>query len=237
MLYFLIMKKKILFFVFLLLQLFSFNSLAQDQILLLNGKNYNGKLLGNSPDIVNFDFISKSGKTKSFSFENNRVYSFTKEGEEESVLYKKDTSIYHYFSQYEMRMFIYGEKDAYDRSSVAKPWISGFAVGLGVSMYDTYLSGNYVCTDNQEVPGGFFKRQPSLAQFIIPFVVPIVAGVINPKMKAKHASDPTFLANEQYIDGFKKVRRFKRVKSSLFGSLCGVAVGMLAYTLSPKPCQ
>lgn len=231
------MKKGLIFLCFLIGFFIALNGFTQDEILLLNGKSYEGKFLGSSPDIVNFNFVKKSGKIKPFSFENNRVYSYTKEGEEESVLYKKDTSIYQFFSQYEMRMFIYGEKDAYDRFSVLKPWASGFAVGLGVSMYDTYLSGNYVCSDGTEKPGGFFKRQPSLAQFIIPFVVPIVAGVIKPKMKAKHASDPTFLANEQYIEGFKKVRRFKRVKSSLFGTISGVALGMLAYTILPKPCQ
>ncbi len=237
MLYFLTMKKDFFILLFLCAYFTSFNSTAQDKILLLNGKSFEGKFLGSSAELVNFDFIKKSGKTKSFSFENNRVYSYTKQGEEESVLYRKDTSIYLFYSQYEMRMFIYGEKDAYERFKVIKPWATGFALGLGVSMYDTYLSGNYVCSDKHEVSGGFFKRQPSLAQFIIPFVVPIFTGAIKPKMKARHASDPTFLANEQYIEGFKKIRRFKRVKSSLFGTVCGVAVGMLAYTLAPKPCQ
>ncbi len=136
-----------------------------------------------------------------------------------------------------MRMFIYGEKDAYERFKVTKSWLTGFAVGLGVSMYDTYLSENFTCSDGTKKPGGFFKRQPSLAQFIVPFVVPIATGAIKPKMKAKHASDPTFLANEQYIEGFKKIRRFKRVKSSLFGTLAGVAVGMLGYAITPKPCK
>lgn len=230
------MEKKLLLITLIILTFIATSIKSQDEILLLNGKSFEGKYLSSSEDIVNFNFIKKSGKTKPFSFERNRVYSYTKEGNEESILYKKDTAIFHYYSQYEMRMFIYGERDAYKRLNALKPWASGFAVGLGVSMYDTYLRGNYVCSDNHEVPGGFFKRQPSLAQFIIPFVVPIVAGALRPKMKAKHASDPTFLANEQYIDGFKKVRRLKSVKSSLFGTVCGVALGMIVYTLSPKPC-
>lgn len=210
------------FLTFLLLSFFVLETIeAQDKILLLNGKSFEGKFLSSSEDLVNFNFIKKSGKIKPFSFENNRVYSLTKAGKEETVLYKKDTSIYHFYSQYEMRMFIYGEKDAYERFKVTRPWVSGFAIGLGVSLYDTYYKEE-----------GFLKRQPSIAQFIVPFVVPIFTGAIKPKMKAKYASDPTFLANEYYIEGFKKVRRFKRVKSSLFGTLCGVATGMIAYSLA-----
>lgn len=221
-------------FLLILLGTQSFN--AQDKILLLNGKSYEGKFLSKSEDLVNFNFVKKSGKTKPFSFERIRVYSVTKEGQEESVLYKKDTSMFLYYSQYEMRMFIYGEKDAYNRYKVTRPWATGFAIGLGVSLYDTYLNEGYTCHNGNEVTKGFLKRQPSLAQFIVPFVVPLTTGAIKPKMKAKFASDPTFLANEYYIEGFKKVRRFRRVKSSLFGTLCGVATGMLAYYITPKSC-
>ncbi|MCT4581696.1 MAG: hypothetical protein N4A35_09790 [Flavobacteriales bacterium] len=209
---------------------------AQDKILLLNGKSYEGEFLSKSEDLVNFNFVKKSGKVKPFSFERIRVYSYTKNGEQESVLYQRDTSIFHYYSQYEMRLFIYGENDAYNRYKVTRPWLTGFAIGLGVSLYDTYLNEGYTCPDGIEVSKGFFKRQPSLAQIIVPFVVPITTGAIKPKMKARFASDPTFLANEYYIEGFKKVRRFRRVKASLLGTLCGVASGMLAYYITPKPC-
>jgi len=215
----------------------SSQTLAQDKILLLNGKSYEGKFLSKSEDLVNFNFEKKSGKVKPFSFEMNRVYSVTKQGKEESVLYQTDTTIYNYYSKNEMRMFIYGEEDAYKRFKVKKTFAVGLAVGLGVSMYDTYLSSGYTCNDGNPVSEGFFKREPSLAQIIIPFIVPIVTGAIKPKMKARHASDATYLMNQQYIDGFKKVRRFKRIKSSLLGTLTGVAVGMIGYYLTPSPCQ
>ena len=208
---------------------------AQDKILLLNGKSYEGKFLGNSPELVNFNFINKRGKVKPFSFESIRVYSFTKAGEPETVLYKRDTTIYHYYTPDQMRMFIYGEQDAYTRFKAYRPFISGFIAGFGISLYDTYLDENYVC-DGVEYSGGFFKREPSLAQFVVPFVVPIVTGAIKPKMRARYASDTAFLTNEYYIEGFKKVRRFRRVKSALLGSLVGVAAGMLGYYISPKDC-
>ena len=229
-----------IFNVIIVFSIFFFSSIqliAQDKILLLNGKSYEGKFLSKSEDLVNFNFEKKSGKVKPFSFEMNRVYSVTKEGDKESVLYKTDTTIYNYYSKNEMRMFIYGESDAYKRFKVKKTFAVGFAIGLGVSIYDTYLSGGYVCDNGTQVSGGLFKRQPSLAQIIIPFIVPIVTGAIKPKMKAKHASDPTYLMNQQYIDGFKKVRRFKRIKSSLLGTLAGVAVGMVGYYITPNPCQ
>lgn len=226
------MNRFIFIIVFLLSLFSSKTSNAQDNILLLNGKSFEGKFLSKSEDLINFDFIKKSGKAKSFSLENSRIYSYTKSGEEESVLYKKDTSIYHFYSQYEMRMFIYGEKDAYERFKVTRPWVSSFAIGLGVSLFDTYLNNSYTTPEGLKIDKGFLNRQPSIAQFLIPFVVPVITGAIKPKMKAKFASDPTFLANENYIQGFKKVRRFKRVKSSLFGTLCGIATGMISYTIA-----
>ncbi len=167
----------------------------------------------------------------------NRVYSITDKDKKESVLYKTDTTVYNYYTKNEMRMFIYGEEDAYNRFSVKKTLAFSFGLGLGVSLYDTYLSSGYTCNDGTVVQAGLFKRQPSIAQIIVPFVVPIIVGAIKPKMKAKHASDPTYLMNQQYIDGFKKVRRFKRIKSSLLGSLSGIVVGMIGYSSTPQSCQ
>ncbi len=218
-----------------LLLFFAVSVHAQDKILLLNGKSYEGKFLDSSPELVNFNFINKKGKVKPFSFESIRVYSFAKTGEPETVLYKRDTTIYHYYTPDQMRMFIYGEQDAYTRFKAYRPFISGFIAGFGISLYDTYLDGSYTCK-GVEYSGGFFKREPSLAQFVVPFVVPIVTGAIKPKMKPKYASDTAFLTNEYYIEGFKKVRRFRRVKSALLGSLIGVATGMLGYYISPKDC-
>ncbi len=40
--------------------------LAQDKILLLNGKSYEGKFLSKSEDLVNFNFKKKIGKNKTF---------------------------------------------------------------------------------------------------------------------------------------------------------------------------
>lgn len=222
--------------VIVLFYIFQNVAYTQDKILLLNGREYNGKFLSKSEDLVNFNFVKKSGKIKPFSFEKTRVFSVTKKGEEESVLYKKDTSIYHYYSEYEMRMYIYGEKDAYSMYKATRPFLTSFAIGLGVSLYDTYLYESYICPNGKEVPKGLFNRQPSLVQFIVPFVVPIVSGAIKPKINPRFVSDRTFLANEFYIDGFKKARKFKRVKASLFGTLCGIAVGMLGYYITPKHC-
>ena len=104
-----------------------------------------------------------------------------------------------------------------------------FATGFGLSIADTYGYSDNPETDYNEK--GFFKNDPSFLHFATPFVFTIIAGTIKPKIKVKHVKEPTFLANEQYVLGFQKASRSKRLMKGLLGSLAGSVTGLVVNSL------
>lgn len=210
--------------------LFSFGGVAQkDTLLLLNGKLIEGTVTENDGEFLKYEYTKKNNLFVK-EIDLLRVYSFTQNGKE-TVVYEQDTSLGNVFSQDEMRMFIYGEVDS-EKTSKAWPFfVSGLAVGYGISIIDTYSGDDPDTPVNEE---GFFGSSPSMMHFAVPFVFPIISGKMRPKIKAKHASDIAFLANEQYIIGYQKNARFKRIMNGLFGSLTGSALGILTYSIAKK---
>ena len=223
--------KKIQIFVLIssVLLSFCFVSHAQEnEILLINGKRIEATVIQNDGEFLKYEFKKKDNLFVK-EIDLLRVYSFTK-NKNETVVYKKDTALGNVFSQDEMRMFIYGESDA---EETIKSWpyvVSGFAVGYGVSILDTYSGKDF--PETPENDKGFFKSAPSMVHFAVPFVFPIVCGKIKPKVKSKHVSDDLFLVNEQFLIGFQKNARFKRIMGGLVGSLSGTVLGIVTYAMA-----
>jgi len=222
-------KNKTILLTSLILVLTSLVSIGQvNELLLVNGKRIEGKVTQNDGEFLKYEYEKKNNLFIK-EIDILRVFSFTKNSEE-TIIYKQDTALGNVFSQDEMRMFIYGESDA---ETAIKSWpyfASGLTVGYGVSLLDTY-SGY----DNLETPEnekGFFKSAPSMLHFAVPFVFPVVCGKIKPKIKSKHASDDLFLVNEQYLIGFQKNARFKRIIGGLLGSLTGSVLGIVTYSIA-----
>ncbi|MDC3336836.1 hypothetical protein OAW23_03120 [Flavobacteriales bacterium] len=215
--------KNRIFLVGIIVVLFSGNSIAQrNTLLLVNGKVLDGKVKHNDGEFIKFEYQKKDNLFIK-EIDVLRVYSFSI-NDQETIVYKKDTAVGNVFSQDEMRMYIYGESDS-EKSIKSWPYfVSGAAFSFGMSVFDTYST--------RENDKGFFKADPSMLHFAVPFVVPIVCGKIKPKIKAKHVSDDLFLVNEQYIMGYQKDARYKRIMGGLFGSLTGTFFGILTYSLS-----
>lgn len=193
---------------------------GQDKITLLNGQVLEVKIKSeNDGDIVYF--YEKRKKKKEAKLESYRIFSVEKKGEQEKIMYAQDTAIGNYFSVDEMRMFIYGERDA--RNNYKAGWFYAGSVVLGYAavVFDAYDS---------EL--GFFKSEPSIFPIILPLVFPIVSAKINTKIQSKHVSESAYLLNTEYIDGFKKVARFKRMKNTLLGTVTGVGLGLTTYFIA-----
>jgi len=209
---------------------FSSVSFAQDNtILLLNGKVLEGEVKSNDGEFLKYHYKKKKNEfVKTIDLQ--RVYSFTQEGKE-TIVYEMDTLMGNIYSQDEMRMFIYGEQDA-DKTSKSWPFVvGGFLGGYGISIYDTYSGDD---PDTPEDESGFFGTGPSAMHFVAPFVISIGSGMIKPKIKARHVSDIAFLANEQYIIGYQKNARFKRIMGGGLGALSGAVAGFVTYLIA-KP--
>ena len=210
---------------------------GQDKLLLLNGRVDRGKVLEETEGRLKFQVYKNGGATKLIEYEKYRLFSWTNIEGQEKVFYQKDTLIGNFFSENQMRMYIYGERDAYANYQSSQHFLVGYTIGLSVSLFDTYAFKEGVCANGMPVAPGFFKRTPSIGPILVPFGVTIGAGLFKSKIKKEDVSDVTFLANEQYLEGFNRVKRFKKIRNYLLGSMAGVATGLIGYYASGGPCN
>ena len=211
------------------------NVSSQDKLLLLNGRFDKGKIIAENES--NFDFKVKrnSGKSKIIPYDKSRIFSIIDTNRKESVLYKKDSSIGNFLSENRMRMYIYGQRDAHENFGVRKHLLGGFVLGLAATTFDTYEFGPSkieIAEGATPVPTGFFLRDPSIFPVLFPLSIPLGSSLLPSRIKKNDVSSVEYLNSEEYIEGFDKVKKFKRIKSSFLGSLAGAALGFICYYAS-----
>jgi len=82
---------------------------AQDELLFLNGKDLKGEII----NVTNYEITFKDLKNKEIIIDNYRVFSYHKDNKE-TLTYKYDTLEGNFLKEQDMRMFVYGERDAFD---------------------------------------------------------------------------------------------------------------------------
>jgi len=195
------------------------SAIAQDKVLLMSGKVLRGKVVKEHENYLDFSYYKSKGKQKQIELTKIRVFSITDSKGSESILYKRDSAMGGYFSPNEMKMFIYGQRDSYNSYQTKPLFVASFMLGYGSVMFDTYNADK----------GGLFKGSPTIAPIIIPLVITMGSGLLKSKIKREYVSDITYLNNEFYIEGFQKVSKARRLKSSFLGSVLGVAAGFVTY--------
>jgi hypothetical protein len=202
----------------------AFEAVAQDKVQLMSGKTLTGKVTKEYDGYYDFTYYKKGGKTKEIELTKYRVFSLTDSKGTEDIIYKQDSLLGSFYSKNEMKMQVFGQRDAYSSYQSAPLFFGGFALGFGSVLFDTYeFDGSNT---------GFFKRSPSVAPIIVPIVLTIGSGMLKTKIKRAYASDATYLNNEFYIQGFQKVAKTKRIKSTFLGSVIGMATGFVVYSLA-----
>lgn len=215
--------KKIRFIALFVLTAIAVQTFGQDKIQLMNGKVLRGKLGTEYDGYYDFDFYKNGGKVKSMELTKYRMFSYTNSSGEETILYRQDTLMGNFFTPNEMKMFVYGERDAFNNFKSTGWFLTGLGLGFGAAILDTYdFQGN----------GGFFAISPSIVPIAVPFVVTIGAGLFKTKVRKEYAADVNFLASEHYIEGFQKITKVKKLKNALFGSIIGVGSGLLLYSIA-----
>lgn len=177
---------------------------AQDKILLMNGQELDVSILSDEGGEISFEAQRKSGKMKEINLFKGDVFSFTKAGQAETVLYAKDDFIGNDYTVTEMRYLVYGQGDA---RNGYKSWPSaagGFLFGVGGTLY---AEGGYV-------PFVIFPLAYSFGMQI-PYI----------KIKKNTVSDPGHLGYETYVEGYNKTARSKKFIHSFLATFAGVAVG------------
>ena len=228
------MKTKITIASFLLIL---FNISAQDKLLLINGRVDKGEIILDKELKIDFKPCNNSSKDKIISYDKYRIFSIMDKDGDESVWYKKDSSIGNLLSENRMRMYIYGQRDAHENFGIRRHLLGGFLLGFMATTFDTYEFGpskKEIANGAPPIPTGFFLRDPSVFPVLFPLSIPFGANLLTARIKKSDVSAIEYLNSEEYIEGFNKVRKFKRIKNSFIGGLLGSALGFICfYALSP----
>ena len=120
---------------------------------------------------------------------------------------------------------------------VRRHLLGGFLLGFMATTFDTYEFGpskKEIANGAPPIPTGFFLRDPSVFPVLFPLSIPFGANLLTARIKKSDVSAIEYLNSEEYIEGFNKVRKFKRIKNSFIGGLLGSALGFICfYALSP----
>lgn len=182
-----------------------------DSLYLMSGKNLAFQL-----DSTNSKYVFGSINGKSTSILKDKIYAYSLNREKYYVY--PDRSI-DFLSVPQMGKFIYGKQIAKKNYSISGQVITGFALGLIGSLYDTYETNT----------GKLFNREPSYGMFVAPMAYTLSINIFRPELKKKHISNPSYLMNELIIDGFQAESRRRKFLATSISSLSGTFVGLAGY--------
>jgi hypothetical protein len=201
-------------FVVLLFLLCASGLHAQDRILLMNGQELNGRVLGQSTLEIRF-MQEVRGRQRQVAEPTEDVFSVTDSTGKETVWYFHDPAFGNEMTVDEMRWFIKGEQDARLGYRPTVPVLGGFLLGAGLVI-------------------GLDLEVNSL------FIPPVYAGLMAwPRVHVTPGSvrDPLMEGDDHYAAGYSVVGRPRRVVRSLWSTAAGVAVGLLVRQLIINPAQ
>ena len=212
----------------------SFSQSEKDSILMLNGKVYQGTIIGLEEtlddSILKFKSISKKGHETTEILSTYRIFSYTQNGTN-NVLYHPDEFKGNFLSIEETKDVTIGSYDARQTFKPRFVFWSSYALGLGASIFDTYLSEKAASDSSLITPKepGFFRNDPSIAPFFVPAVLSVSWSFPTFKLKDKQILHKEYKNNANYYRGYHRISKQKRILSSLMGSVLGIATGMTLY--------
>lgn len=181
---------------------------AQEEILLMNGKQYKGTVLDTSGVEVIFNITKANNKVKTKSFYHDEVFSINYDLQEKVFFFP---DIY-YFDEYtidNMRMVVNGRKDAYYQFKTKWVLPVGFAVGAASAIL----------------------MEGSIFTLLVPIAYTGIVQIPLIKIQKESISSPDFIGNNFYAEGYNRSARMKRTKHALLSSVVGVLSGLLVYEL------
>lgn len=186
------------YFVIILLSIF-INSYSQDTINLLNGNQIIAKSIFYEPasSMLKYDVIKKN-KVKQKIIDRIDIYSVQFSDNTEKIFYFPDSVSGFPLSQTEMFDYILGEREALHNYKNPYIAIGGFVTG-GIAVSFMRFWG-----------------------VISPVVYATPIATINTKIKLSDQTNPSYLNNQNFVNGYKNAVTKKRLKNALFGSIAGV---------------
>ncbi len=186
---------------------------AQDSLLLMNGRTLSCQIVADSGTVFVIQYATRKGKIKTNEIHKSEVFSITKKGEDEEILYAPNPMIGDIYSVDEMRFYMAGENDARNNFSTWPTFIAGFILCGGIS----YLGEE----------GLLLTLIPPLAYTAIQLIPKI-------KIRENTISDMSHQYNDFYADGYEPPARSRKVIRALQGAYAGAATGLALYMLVGK---
>ncbi|MBL4593395.1 MAG: hypothetical protein JKX68_06220 [Flavobacteriales bacterium] len=196
------MTKKYNILFILAICLLSISANGQDKLLFLNGKTLEGKLI----EKTNYEFTFKSKNDKQFIIDKYRVFSYT-QNNKESIVYEFDTLSGNFLKVQDMKMFVYGERDAHQTFKPRFTNILGLAIGGAA--------------------GFLMHKDQSFVYIPVPLVYTGVTLLFPTRVKQKKITDTQYIKEDEYLRGYERIARSKRTQGALKTSLLGMGVGFL----------
>lgn len=179
----------------------------KDTVLLMNGEKIAGDVLDTIYHHTKIRILKKKGKEKTIVIDNEEIFAVEYKDGHENVVYEQDSLAGNYFTPEEVRMFIYGERDA--QKYYRCPLATGSAVLVG-------FGSGYV---------------GSILSLIPPFVYSFVLLAPKIKIKYKTVSNPEYLSSDTYLLGYEKVAKRKKLFRSLVGGIGGLTAGLFTFQM------
>ena len=210
------MKNKLFLFVFsgFLLSGLS-NCFAQDEIRLLDGNTFKGKVTLVNDTVIEYE-VETPKKIKFEAVDSKTVFSILYSNNKEELIYKPDTSKEGELSAEEMRFFIQGLRGANANYKTTGTIITGAALGAASVLFFP-----------------FSYLYPAVGT---PLLYTGGHLVTFSKLKEKNILlDPQMAENDKYVLGYKEGARKKRVANAFKSSIGGAVLGIITFIIfSPK---
>jgi hypothetical protein len=196
----------------MLVLLCAFSGNAQDKILLMNGQERNCKIVSDTGLVVTYEYAKRNGKIKLLTANRGEIFSYTKQGNPEVIVYEMDTLFANnIYEASQMRAFLAGQNDARSnfkaRHIAAIGFVSCALIGfVGQDGYFTAVGPPILFT---------------LSQFI---------GKV--KIREKTMSNVAYKYNDIYADGYEPPARTKKLITALWSGFAGSAMGVTLYFIT-----
>ena len=188
--------------IYILFNLFLIKANCQDKLLFLNGKELDGKII----EKTNYEFTFKDSKDKQFVIDKFRVFSYT-QNNQENIVYEYDTLSGNFLKVDDMKMFVYGERDA---NNTFKPHFSN---GLGFVVGGT--------------AGYLMHKQDAFLYITVPLIYTVGTLLFPTKVNQRKLTDTQYLKEDEYLRGYERIARSRRTQNALKSSVVGMGVGFL----------
>lgn len=190
----------------------SIASLGQDKILLMNGLEVECKITSDTSYVINFEVTKKNGKVKQRMANKGEVFSYTKAGESEVIVYELDTLFgNNEYNPIQMRAFLAGQHDARVNYKAQHIMVIGF------------VSCGAIAFLGQD--GYFTAVGPPIVYTLIQLLGKI-------KIRESTMSDVNYKYNDLYADGYEPPARTKKIVRAFLSGFAGSAVGVSMYFLT-----